>query len=177
MPGASASPSRSAKDILAELSREHRPALLRYFSRKGFSAPDCEDGAQEVLLRLAKRADLLADVAGLQGYLFTTASNVATDFLRTSIRRRASKHDEYQDAQHALLELTPDDVLQGQEALATVFLALNELPERTRTIFILVRLEHMSQVQVARRLDVALSTVEKHIAKAISYLSKRVERP
>ncbi len=171
------SPSRSAEGLLEELARAHRPALVRYFSRKGFSASDAEDGVQEVLLRLTKSAGLLNGVSNLQGYLFSTASHVATDFLRTKIRRRMNFHQEYQDARHARLDHAPDEIFESQEALATVFLALNELPEKTRTIFVLARLEHMTQAEISRRLGLSLSTVEKHVAKALAYLALRVDRP
>lgn len=176
MTGAPASPDGGAEDILGQLAREHRPALLRYFARKGLAVADCEDGVQEVLLRLAKRADVLNEIDSLQGYLFTTASNVAADFFRNAVRRRFSLHDEYEDARHSRLVDGPDELFQSQEDLATLFLAMKELPEKTRTIFVLVRLEQMSQVEVARRLAVSLSTVEKHVAKAASYLSQRIER-
>ena len=58
--------------------------------------------------------------------------------------------------------------------MAIIILALKELPERTRTVFILARLELMPQAQIARRLEISLSTVEKDLRKAVSYLGERL---
>jgi DNA-directed RNA polymerase specialized sigma24 family protein len=42
------------------------------------------------------------------------------------------------------------EFLEGREQLRLVPLGLQELPERSRTIFILSRLEHMKQYEIAR---------------------------
>ena len=41
-------------------------------------------------------------------------------------------------------------------------------------MFILARLELMPRAQIARRLKVSLSTVEKDLRKAVSYLGERL---
>ena len=51
-----------------------------------------------------------------------------------------------------------------------------ELPERTRNVFLLARLENMRQAEIARRLGVSVSGVEKHLARAIAHLSQRLGR-
>lgn len=80
-------PDPDARQHAAELARVHRPALLRYFGRKGFSPADAEDCAQEVLLRISRRGDLLNGVERADAYLFTIAANVATDLVRSERRR------------------------------------------------------------------------------------------
>jgi RNA polymerase sigma-70 factor (ECF subfamily) len=57
--------------------------------------------------------------------------------------------------------------------MARVMRALNELPERTREIFVLQRLEQMTYPQIAEALAISVSTVEKHMIKALAYLTAR----
>jgi RNA polymerase sigma factor (sigma-70 family) len=57
-------------------------------------------------------------------------------------------------------------VLQGRQSLATVLNALGELPERTRTVFILFRLENMKQREIADMLGISVRTVEQHVVRA-----------
>lgn len=161
---------------LDALARQHRRALLGYFRRKGFSPPDDEDAVQEVLIRLSSRKGLATQVGQMEGYLFAAAANVATDLRRRGQVRAEGRHQEYDEAQHAESDHSPEDILQGRETLAIVVLALKELPERTRTIFILARLEHMRQAEIARRLAISLNAVEKHIHKAVAYLAARIGR-
>jgi RNA polymerase sigma-70 factor (ECF subfamily) len=164
-------------DVVEGLAREHQPALLRYFRRKGFRRPDDEDAVQEVFIRLARREGLASEVDRLDSYLFATAGHVATDLHRRSKARGAGKQDVYEEARHAPADHDdPGEIFEGREALCVVILALKELPERTRVIFILARLEHMRQSEIARRLGVSLNTVEKHLQKAAGYLGERVGR-
>ena len=48
---------------------------------------------------------------------------------------------------------------------------LDELPERTRQVFVLCRVEGIRQKNVARRLGVSVSAVEKHMIRAIAHLA------
>lgn len=162
--------------VVEDLAREHRPTLMRYFQRKGFRPPDDEDAVQEVFVRLARREGLASEVGRLDSYLFAVAGHVATDLHRMCKARAAGRLDVYEEARHAPADHDPGEIFEGREALRVVIIALNELPERTRTIFILARLEHMRQAEIARRLGVSLNTVEKHLQKAAGYLGERIGR-
>jgi len=48
------------------------------------------------------------------------------------------------------------------------------LPERTRDIFILFRVEKMRQAEIAKRLGVSVSAVEKHVIRAAAHLARRL---
>ncbi len=60
----------------------------------------------------------------------------------------------------------PERVVAAQEEMARVIAALNELPERTREVFMLQRLEHMTYPQIAEGLGMPLGTVEAHDPRA-----------
>ena len=67
-------------------------------------------------------------------------------------------------------ERDPDRVLQAKESLSTVLAALRELPERTRTVFVLFRLENMKQREIADMLGISVRTVEQHVVRASVHL-------
>ena len=171
-----ASDPRSDLRVVEELAREHRFALLRYFQRKGIKPPDDEDAVQEVFVRLTRRHGLSSQVGRPDNYLFAVAANVASDAHRMHKAHAVNRQDVYDEALHAPLTCDAGEIFEGRETLWTVIVALKELPERTRTIFVLARLEHMRQAEIARRLGVSLNTVEKHLQKAAGYLGKRVGR-
>ena len=52
--------------------------------------------------------------------------------------------------------------------------ALLELPDRTRIIFVLRRLEGMKYSEIAHKLGISVSAVEKHMLRAMSYLTERM---
>ena len=74
----------------------------------------------------------------------------------------------------AVEDFSPERILLGREAYARMVEALQELPERARTIFVLNRFEELSAGEIARRLGVSVSTVEKDMMRAIAHLKARL---
>jgi len=70
-------------------------------------------------------------------------------------------------------ERDPDRVLQAKQSLTTVLEALRQLPDRTRTIFVLFRLENMRQREIADMLGLSVRTVEQHVVRASVHLRER----
>lgn len=158
---------------LDKLTREYRPALVRYFRRRSRQPADVEDLVQEVFTRLAVRGDG-AMIEQPEAYLMRAASNVWRDFLRKKKTHADEAHEEYLEDSHLLVaDEGPSDVLEGRESVEGVIEALNELPARTREVFVLCRVEGLRQKAVARRLGVSVSAVEKHMIKAIAHLAVR----
>jgi RNA polymerase sigma-70 factor (ECF subfamily) len=67
------------------------------------------------------------------------------------------------------------EVLAARERLEKVMAALDSLGPRTREIFLLHRLDGLKYREIAARLDITVSAVEKHIAKASLFLVNWVE--
>lgn len=157
-------PSASVKSadqaLVSALSEQFRTALSRYFYRRRMPEKDLEDAVQEVFVRLSKRQGL-ADMANVSGYLFETAASVAIDYQRRAHVRSSHAHEQYEDQIHAIAVHGSDVVIEGRQSLELMLEALRELPERTRNAFLLVRLEHMRYAEVAARLGISVSAVEK----------------
>lgn len=171
-------PGREADHAAIErLSRAYRTVLLRYFEKRGVRRMDLEDAVQEVFTRLSRRQGF-AEVGGLQEYLFETAYNVSADYHKHWGRgRRAGAHDEYDDQLHAIEDFSPERIHAGREELRALYKALLELPERNRNIFILFRFERMQKPEIARRVGLSLSAVEKNLVRATDHLCNRLGRP
>jgi RNA polymerase sigma-70 factor (ECF subfamily) len=67
-------------------------------------------------------------------------------------------------------EISPERVLQGRQAVTALRTALEELPQRTRAIFLLHRFEGLKYKEIARRLGISSSSVEKHMMAAIKHV-------
>ena len=158
-----------------EMARRYAVPLARYFRARVRSAADIDDMVQEVFLRLAaRRGDSAVDTP--ENYLFTVAASVLNDSFRRAARRGGA-HQLFDEQLHADEDFSPERVYLGQEQLRIVVRALHELPERTRTVFVLHRYEEMSYAQIARRLQVSVSAIEKHMSKALAHLSRRGRLP
>ncbi|MBI1198611.1 MAG: sigma-70 family RNA polymerase sigma factor [Phenylobacterium sp.] len=150
------------------MSERFRPALIAFFTRRIRNAAEAEDLTQEVLLRVTQKGATI-DASRPDAYVFQIAANLLRDR-----GRRQSVRNAYQAALGAeanrVEERDPDRVLQAKQSLTTVLEALRQLPERTRTIFVLFRLEHMKQREIADMLGLSVRTVEQHVVRASLHL-------
>lgn len=165
-------PAPSNRPLLDALARHYGPVLRRYFAKRVGDQADSEDLVQEVFLRLARRGGI-ESIEHIEGYLFETAASVLKDRYRRQTSRHARAHDSYDESLHAAEDFSPERVHLGREALNGLVLAIGELPERTRTAFLLHRFEGLRYREIARRLGISTSAVEKHMMIAIAALARR----
>lgn len=160
-----------ANAAASALSERFRPALLAFFQRRIRNAAEAEDLTQEVLLRVAQKGATI-DASRPDAYVFQIAANLLRDQ-----GRRQSVRNAYQATLSAeaawVEERDPDRVLQAKQSLTTVLEALRQLPDRTRTIFVLFRLENMRQREIADMLGLSVRTVEQHVVRASVHLRER----
>lgn len=158
--------------ILAGRSVSLRNALARYFQRRVRDTSEVDDLVQEVFLRIVRRG-AAGELEKLEGYVFKTAASVLTDRERRRKVRQASRHVPFEPEIHAGETPGPERMLIGLETLEAVGVALLELSERTRRVFILRRIEGLSSPEIARRLGISPSGVEKHLLKAVRHILAR----
>jgi RNA polymerase sigma-70 factor (ECF subfamily) len=71
---------------------------------------------------------------------------------------------------------TPEEVLSGEQCLDRLRKTLDAVSRKTREVFFLQRLHGFSYAQIARQMDMPISTVEKHIARAMTVLLEKKRR-
>ena len=163
----------SRQRLLLALSQRYRAPLRGFFDKRVRAKADVEDLVQEVFVRLAQRDDL-GSIEQIEGYLFQVAANLLRDRGRREAVRGTGSVDPSTVSEESVEVITPERVLQGTEVLDRVIDALHQLPERTRTVFVLQRFEDLSYLQIARRLGLSVSSVEKHMMKAMAHIKRRV---
>ena len=157
---------------LDEFNARYRSALMAFFFRRLRNASEAEDLTQDVFVRLA--ASKAITVENADAYIFQIAANI----LRDRGRRERVRTDFRTDMEHlegaGFEAIDPDRVLEGRETLAEIVAALQELPERTRAIFLLVRIEKLKQAEIAAHYAISVSAVEKHLRRAVVQLARCV---
>jgi len=153
-----------------QLNRRWRPALMAFFLRRVRNPAEAEDLTQEVFVRMLNSAE----TAPPDVYVFQIAQNLLVDRAR-----RTKVRDRYRD--RALAEadrdfdfLDPHRLAESREQWATFVEALGDLPERMRTMFILYRIENMSQDAIGASYGISASAVKQQVAKAMALLAKKM---
>jgi len=155
----------------AELVSQVRPALVRYFLRRCDHRQEAEDLAQDVLLRVLSGGQW-SSPEHAKRYVFRAAANRWLDRQRRTLTHGVQvSWDDEQPAHDE--DMTPERVSMAGQELAFLASALAELNERTRDVFMLVRLEQMKQSVVANMLGISVSAVEKHLVKALAHVMRR----
>lgn len=154
-----------------------RGDLMAYLRRRDQGAVDAEDVVQEAFLRFQKAGhDLSASDA--RPLLFVIARNIQFDRWKAAAReaRRSSADDVYAlDAgPRAVSHPSPraDQGLIDRQNLAAASVAIRNMPPKTRQAFLLHRFEGCTYRQIAGRLGISVSMVEKHIAEALRRLKE-----
>lgn len=164
--------------INEDLDARFRASLMAYFYRRTGNRQEAEDLTQETFVRLIGSNSFEgADQA--HAFVFRVASNLLRDRARSAIRWRKCPSLPIdvvlreEGEPKAVEDIGAERVLIARERLSEVLASLDELGERTKSVFILFRLEGMKQKDIASFYGIGLSTVEKHVMAAVIHLAKR----
>jgi RNA polymerase sigma-70 factor (family 1) len=132
------------------------------------SREDAEEVVQAVFVSLyVKREDLNLKTT-LEAYLKAALKYKVIDAYRS--QQLYYRHLDRLIADHQLLLPTPDKHIEIKELESQVLLVTHKLPYKCREVFIMSRFEQLSHQEIAERTGISISTIKKHIHKALSIL-------
>lgn len=139
--------------------------------RRGRTREEAEDLIQDAFLKMQEYCERGGQVRQPEGFLVRTVLRLAAN-----ARRDAHRNLYYEEPVENLTLIvdttpTPDEVLAGDQCLERMRDALDAVSRRTRDVLFMQRLDGLSYSQIAQRLGVSISAVEKHIASALAILA------
>jgi len=140
-------------------------ARLRRLCPSGF---DVENLVVESLARAYAAKDIARIKAG-RSYLFTIARNLLLDAAR---RDTIVSLDFVADLDTLRSTDSLEAALTARDELRRLHAIVETLPEQPRRVFLLRRVYDYSPGEIAVELALSVSTVEKHLAKAIQLVAK-----
>ena len=150
------------------LERYHHE-LLSFLARQVNDRDIAADLVQESYARvLAAQASGKA-ITDARALLYRTARNLVTDQYRRAAVRRHEDVDTLANDEIPVTPLhqRPDEALASRQVIRAYLTTIAELPERCREAFVLNVFEDLTHVQIARRMGISVSMVEKHIVRAM----------
>ncbi|WP_298674780.1 sigma-70 family RNA polymerase sigma factor [uncultured Sphingomonas sp.] len=153
-----------AEPTLVSAYGEQRAMLLRLLTARLGSAADAEDALQDLWFRIVSGP--VTRVDNPAAYLMRMAGNLATD-RRIAARRRALLETHWAESGDSALDLpSPERAALARDALYRADMVIAAMPERMRTAYRLFRMDHLPQREIADRLGISLSAVEKLLQRA-----------
>ncbi|CAM4050194.1 Putative RNA polymerase sigma factor FecI [Pseudomonas reidholzensis] len=157
---------------LHQLYHTHNGWLKTWLRTRLGNASDAADLAQDTFLRILTSRDVAA-IREPRTYL----SAIARALMIDRFRRRAVEQA-YLDTlalRPEPLDISPETRLLILETLTAVDAMLDEMGGRTRAIFLAVQLEGLSYVAAAARHEVSVTTIKKHMIRAMTHCLLLVE--
>jgi len=144
--------------------------MLARVRRRTRADQDAEDLLHSAWLRLfAYRAE--HEVKEPVAFLVQTAAHLAIDRHRRTQRTVPQSIEAFSTS---LEDNSPlqDEVLEARQRLRRVQAGLDRLPARTRQVFVMHRVQGMKLREISASLGITQSAVEKHVAKAVLFLTE-----
>ena len=150
----------------------HEPELRSWLRGRRISPEDIEDVIQETYSRLLM-ADSVAHIRSPRTYAFQIAGSILIDYLRRLKVVPISSVSNLDHLQVVSDFPSPETEAIGRDELDRLGRAISALPARMQEVFRLRRIDGLSQREVAEKIGISESTVEKHMARGFLIMSEQ----
>jgi RNA polymerase sigma factor (sigma-70 family) len=148
--------------------REFWAGVLKRIEKRTGGGADAEDLLHSAFMRL-KQYCATNTVANPAAFLVRTAVNIGIDDYRHDRRIYGRACVPVPDREDTAAGA--DEVVVAKELLSRVVSGINRLPDRTREIFLMHRIDKLEYSEIARRQGISESAIEKQMAKAMVMLA------
>ena len=130
-----------------------------------------EDVAQNAFVILWENCSTLK-MEQAKSFLFTTAIRLSLNMLKhdkvvLNFERQSNKSDIHGES--------PEFIMLEQELHTAFERAIQQLPEKQRTVFLMNRIEKQTYAEIAELLDISVKAVEKRMHEALVSLRKVIK--
>jgi len=167
---------------ISEAIRRERGRLRNFIRRRVPDPRDAEDVLQDVFYKLIEANRLLMPIEHVTGWLFRVARNRITDLFRRKATENVGTADVIDDNDELLKledwlpspDAGPDALYARNLLLDELELAIDELPEEQRDVFLAHELEGRSFKQIAAETGVSINTLLSRKRYAVLHLRERL---
>ena len=159
--------------------RAFHEIYLRYWkkvyiiaNRKLKSDKVAEEVTQDIFLKLWENRKT-QQIKSLDFYLMASVRNAIINQIRTSLTHE--KFVDYAEIQYNKVDSSTEQLIELNELIATIDQYLKVMPEKTREIFSLNRLQYHSVKEISAKLNIPERTVEYHITQALRTLKAQLK--
>jgi len=142
--------------------------LIAFIARKITDNSVAEDILHDLFISVWKNRTTINEIESLPAYLFSSCRYLILAHYRKAMRVQIAYGFEDIDVEDPSISL--EDRLYYRYIIDVAAKEVENLPEKCREVFKLSREYYMSNKEIAQKLGISESTVEKHINKAIRHL-------
>ncbi len=164
---------------IAALYRREYGNLVRRLQRLLQNREDAEEVSQLAFVKIVEVGGAFDELTSERAFLFRIAQNLAIDHLRRrNLGGKIFKTTDPQEAESCgELRYPAEDAeenLLARDLLRRVDSALDDLPPKCRTAFIMGKAQEQTFPEIAKTMGLSVSMIEKHMSRALSHVRNRV---
>ena len=161
-------------DSFEKLFHRYYHGLHVYATTLVRSAEIAEEVVQDVFYNVWKNRESLRITRSWQSYLYRSVYNNSMMHLRRTRREYAMEEGMFPEVEGGSMD--PFQEMEYGEVSDLVSKTINDLPARTREIFMLNRQEGLKYREIAVKLSISEKTVEANMGKALKALRNSMEK-
>lgn len=159
------------EDVLIAMFNQVRDELVSTLLYLLSNADDAQDAAQEAFLKCWRARASVPDVQNLRAWIFRVGLNAAKDFQRSAWNRKSRPLPE-DDVMLPMRDDAPGQLVEDQEALDRLRLAITQLRQDEKEVFLLRQNGELTYEQIAEIRNAPVGTVKTQMRTALIKLRK-----
>ncbi len=167
----------AAFDLLVQ---KYQHKVINLISRFVSDQAECQDIAQDAFIKAFRAIGNFRGESQFYTWLYRIAANTAKNHLASRARKSPSYAVDVEDAEHfegesGLKEFAnPESMLLTDEIKATVFSAIEKLPDDLKSAITLREIDGLSYEEIADVMDCPIGTVRSRIFRARDVIDKEL---
>lgn len=148
------------------------PQLLSFMYYKTGDMEQAKDYTQEAFSRYWLNAGKVHQDK-VKSYIYTIANRLYLD--NVNHQKVKLKFQYRSDLSESHMEFNPEYIYREAEFKDSLELAISNLPEQARIVFLMSRLEKRKNREIAELLNISIKTVEKHLCVSLKKLRNALD--
>lgn len=167
----------AAFDLLVQ---KYQHKVVNLIGRFVSDQAECQDIAQDAFIKAFRAIDSFRGDSQFYTWLYRIAANTAKNHLASRSRKSPAYAIDVDDAEHfegesGLKDYTnPENMLLTEEIKATVFSAIEKLPDDLKSAITLREIDGLSYEEIAEVMDCPIGTVRSRIFRARDVIDKEL---
>lgn len=147
----------------------HFDTVRNYIYYRSGDSELATDIAQETFMRIWEK-QLVVENNKTKGLLF----KIAGDLFVSSYRKQKTMLQFKLQAKPGIDHHSPEEHMEFEELKTKYEKALAQMPDKQRTVFLMSRMEHLKNREIAEALKLSIKAVEKRMKLALQYLKEAI---
>lgn len=155
------------KSSFKNLFELHYSPLCNFAYRITDDIDQAEDIVQDIFVKVWNDPDLLDGNKNINSYVYSMVRNRALEVIRReNISQKINQQLEYIQNNAADTNVEEEEI-EKLLLLEQIYVSIRQLPPKCSEVFTLSKVNGLTYVQIAEKMNISVKTVENHMGKAL----------